>query len=618
MTGFVAVAGDEDVVRGASERVRACKSEEDLYLDRVVEDKALHVFATRDLGISARRDLTIVCDGVGDGFEHQSESVDAQRSALSVRLLQMFEADASTSTLDLHEHHYVAWNARTRELWAGRDALGVKPLFVHQGAQVVVIASSQRLIARALADRGPIDRDSVVRFAFGEPPKPLRTYFERTRSLAPGWRLTWSLDGLSEKRVLPEALADLPPCPDDVVRRFRDVLQLAILRRLGATLTTVTLLSGGLDSSAITEIASISRSEETARLRSLTLEFDPSRFSSESAFANMVGAPERLEQIKIVCTEPTLLEDADRQLREQGGLFLAPALYLGPSLYKEAHDLGATILLDGHGGDEAVSFGWGRLQELAEAGDWGKLSLELKHVAPQARQSARRTFLSFYLLYGPLSKATRFALRVERSLRRRLGCPRTDPRLKIVARDQRAPLQASLKKDRKEVASNGAPGAEFRRHMALVADSRQVSAFEILDAASSAMGVSARYPFWDRDLLRLCLSLPAKEKLDRGFGRLILRNALLELNPLVRWRRDKFDFSPVLAHALGACGAELLHLFLDAPPSSAIWTYFDKPTVAVLMRELNRLRDRTPGNVVQALWRFALASIWLEELELKK
>ena len=512
----------------------------------------------------------------------------------------------------------MAWDGRYRRLRAGRDALGVKPLFVHQGEQVVVIASSQRMIARALADRGPIDRDSVRRFAFGEPPQPLRTYFEQTRSLAPGCRLTWSTDGLFEDRVLPEVLAGLPPRPDDVVRRFRDVLQLAIARRLGSTSDTVTLLSGGLDSSAITELASASRAEETPRLRSLTLEFDPSRFSSETAFADVVGAPDRLEQIKVVCTEPTLLENVDRQLREQGGLFLAPALYLGPSLYKKARDLGTTILLDGHGGDEAVSFGWGRLQELAEAGDWGKLFQELKHVAPQARQSAWRAFLTFYVLNGPLRSIARFALRVERSLRRRIGRPRTDPRLRLVAREERALLQASLKEDRAKSVSPPPSGAEFRRHMNIVADSRQISAFEMLDAASSAMGVNARYPFWDRDLLRLCLTLPAEEKLDNGFGRLVLRNALPELHPLVRWRRDKFDFSPVLAYALGARGAETLQHLIETPSSSAIWSYFDKRAVARRLRKLRRMKQRTPGDVAQALWRFAVASIWLDELELKR
>ena len=274
------------------------------------------------------------------------------------------------------------------------------------------------------------------------------------------------------------------------------------------------------------------------------------------------------------------------------------------------------ILLDGHGGDEAVSFGWGRLQELAEAGAWRKLYEELKHVAPQARRSALSALLSFYLLYGPLNRITRIAIRGVLSLRRRVGRPRTDPRFSIVARAQRGNLQASLREDRARTASGlSEAGAEFKRHMSLIADPRQVVAFEILDAASSAAGVSARYPFWDRDLLRLCLTLPSGDKLDDGFGRLILRRALPELHPSVRWRRDKFDFSPVLAHALCARDAEKLRHLLEAPSSSPIWNYFDKRKIAGLIRKLRRMKRRTPGSVAQALWRFALASIWLEHVE---
>ena len=616
MTGFLVVAGDEAWVRRASERIRSSYPDEDSGLDQVLNDGSVEIFATGDLGIRQQRGLTIVCDGITSSVELYTGSLQAQRSQLSKKLLEAFELDAADGALSLQEHHYVVWDGRCRHLFASRDALGVKPIFVHEDGRLVIIASSQRLIARAVADRGPIDRDSVQRFALGEPPKPLRTYFQQTRSLAPGHRLTWSSNGVSEQRVLPEPLDNLASTADTVVQLFREVLELAIARRLGEPSETVTLLSGGLDSSAITQLASQSEVVNSSGLRSLTLEFDASCFPSETAFADLVGVADRLEKIKVVCDEPTLLQDIDRQLREQGGLFLAPALYLGPSLYRKARNIGAVILLDGHGGDEAISFGWGRLQELAEAGAWRKLLEELKHVAPQARRSALGAFFSFYLLYGPLNRITRLVIRGELSLRRRVGRPRTDPRFGVVARAQRGTLQASLKEDRARAPSVlPEAGAEFRRHMGLIANPRQISAFEILDAASSAVGVSARYPFWDRDLLRFCLVLPSREKLDDGFGRLILRKALPELHPSVRWRRDKFDFSPVLAHALCANDAERLQHLLEAPSASPIWTYFDKRTVAGLIRKLRRMKRRTPGDVAQALWRFAVTSIWLENLE---
>ena len=70
---------------------------------------------------------------------------------------------------------------------------------------------------------------------------------------------------------------------------------------------------------------------------------------------------------------------------------------------------------------------------------------------------------------------------------------------------------------------------------------------ETLHAAASALRVQLRFPFWDRALVEFCLSAPAGDKHRDGYTRWLLREAVPELPSVVRWRRDKLDFTPHLA-----------------------------------------------------------------------
>ena len=66
-------------------------------------------------------------------------------------------------------------------------------------------------------------------------------------------------------------------------------------------------------------------------------------------------------------------DDFDKVLSEQDGPFLAPGLQGCRRLYAEAAGGGVEALLDGHGGDEVVSHGLGRLKHLALTRRWRKL-----------------------------------------------------------------------------------------------------------------------------------------------------------------------------------------------------------------------------------------------------
>ena len=63
------------------------------------------------------------------------------------------------------------------------------------------------------------------------------------------------------------------------------------------------------------------------------------------------------------------------------------------------------------------------------------------------------------------------------------------------------------------------------------------------DRNSMLFAVESRLPFLDHRLVEYVLGLPADYKINQGYTKYILRQALPELPPAVRWRKDKLGFA---------------------------------------------------------------------------
>jgi len=62
------------------------------------------------------------------------------------------------------------------------------------------------------------------------------------------------------------------------------------------------------------------------------------------------------------------------------------------------------------------------------------------------------------------------------------------------------------------------------------------------DCSSMAFGLEVRHPFLDHRLVEYSVGLPATEKIRSGWLKFLLRSAVPEMPPQIRWRRDKQGF----------------------------------------------------------------------------
>ncbi len=500
---------------------------------------------------------------------------------------------------------FALWDARARRLVCARDVAGVRPLYYRANGGVLRFAQSASALAGAADDLRP---EALADFLYGRVLDAEGTWFAGVQRLPAGHTLVFESGVL---RLHPHArLAPALPDPGSPApETLRALLGAAVARRAGESEQVGVLLSGGLDSSAIACLLRDQRRKGGA----------PPLPTFSMMFREPARSVERHHLDAVLATggfAPTVLEldgyapfkGAESLLAATDGPVLAPNLACMRAVVAAAADQGIAVLLDGHGGDEVVSHGYGLLGELAAQGRWAALLREARGAADNYGRS-------------PWVLTRRIALRQKR-LDARIIARLLAPLDREAAPAAQRPPHHILSRDLMEssnlarrLAAFAAPEAmqgEAAQHAAVLADPLQPYGFEVHAAFYASLGITARYPFWDRQVAEFCLGLPAQEKLARGWSRLVLRRAMAGVVPdSILQRRDKLDFTVHLARGLVRHHHEQISDLL-VPAASPLAPYVDLAKARALYAAIAADPDAAQGRAVQMIWRAAMLGIWLE------
>lgn len=150
------------------------------------------------------------------------------------------------------------WDESTQSLFMARDRVGVKPLFYTQQGRAFIFGSELKTLLAHPYVPAKIDREGLAEiFCMGPSRTPGHGVFIGIKELKPGCCLLFSRNGL---RLWPYWQLESKPHTDSfntTVSHVRELLEDSAVRQLVADVPVCTLLSGGLDSSALTAFAAL-------------------------------------------------------------------------------------------------------------------------------------------------------------------------------------------------------------------------------------------------------------------------------------------------------------------------------------------------------------------------
>ncbi|HYE68652.1 MAG TPA: asparagine synthase (glutamine-hydrolyzing), partial [Anaerovoracaceae bacterium] len=189
---------------------------------------------------------------------------------------------------------FAIWDSEKKTLFLARDRIGVKPLFYSQRENIFLFASEIKAILAHPLAAPKLNREGLAEiFALGPARTPGHGIFSGISELKPGYcmkvnqkttRVTqyWTLNSHSHEEDFNQTAAFV-----------RELVYDSIKRQLVSDVPLCTLLSGGLDSSAITSIASqVYRNEKKEPINTFSIDYiGNDRYFQASEFQPDADAP---------------------------------------------------------------------------------------------------------------------------------------------------------------------------------------------------------------------------------------------------------------------------------------------------------------------------------------
>jgi asparagine synthase (glutamine-hydrolysing) len=287
--------------------------------------------------------------------------------------------------------------------------------------------------------------------------------------------------------------------------------------------------------------------------------------------------------------------------------FFAGNLYLHWEMYRTANRNGNRVFLDGLDGDTTISHGFEYLSDLVLKLRWKTLLREIQLIRKNLGMGRKRIVRDYCIM--PLCPT--WVYKAWDWLHGRFNDRRiTDT---LITPEFRSRLRLDERVNSLLAGSRSCTRSAREKHWEMLNFPLFAHALEMADKAAAAFRVEARYPFFDRRLIELCLSLPPQQKLGQGWSRWILRRAMEGILPKeIQWRPAKGDLSPNFYRKLLEMDRELLN---NVVTSRTLAPYVDSRAMEAAYRRYEAAPLRSHSDSSQ-LFAAANLAVWLENVGL--
>ncbi len=428
---------------------------------------------------------------------------------------------------------FAIYNTQTQELFIARDHFGIKPLFFYNANQKFAFASELKTLVEANQFRLKVNRRSLVSSLNYLWVSGNETMFEDCHKLPPGHHLTLEKGGApTVSRYWALSEVKTPTLERDAVLELSKVLVASVERHMVADVPVSSFLSGGLDSSLISVLAS----KTNPQLSTYTIAFnskdkgieqmpDDQKYAKQLADLHHFDHHEILISSRIIELLPKIVRALDEPIGD-------PAAINTFLICDAARKRGVKVLLSGMGADEIFA-GYRRHRATL-------LSLKFEKLPKTLQELARKALRYLPVRIG--SRGIRFTRWAKRFLEF-AGMPFEKAYMRSYSYYDRVELETLLKGDfSKEIDEVYAEHANIFNskfendrvnqmchadlHLFLLGLNLTYS-----DRASMAASVEVRVPFVDKTVITHAMGISGALKIKNGEAKYILKKVAEEFLP---------------------------------------------------------------------------------------
>jgi asparagine synthase (glutamine-hydrolysing) len=430
---------------------------------------------------------------------------------------------------------FVIFNLQNGDIFGGRDHMGVRPFFYAYEQNVFVFGSELRYVLASFKARPTIRQEYLLETLVTVKSDKGLSPFDNIFRLKPGNFLHcsggvisisqyWQPDPEKTLRFSREA---------EYIELFREKLVNAVTMRFTGVSRLGSELSGGLDSSAVTGIATEFAGETGVFFTAFSNIFPSDTgidFRDEHKFISCMRTFKPFGWVGVDRLKSSVPELLQYGIDIQGCYIQQGFSIFNQSIYEAAGNLGAQVLLSGFGGDELVSariaLPW---NEFITERQWKLLFEELFHKGVTLKALLKPGLIVARYIKSLISrpKYTTGVFTPELLDRRFANLP-----LQPVFAEKYALRKRHEDMYRKPWREN----TSLRQYNRIMLE-HLPQRMEYCYTAAAQYGVEYRYPLLDADLMETCLAFPPWIKQHHGINRYIFRQAIKSYVPEEIWQR---------------------------------------------------------------------------------
>lgn len=499
---------------------------------------------------------------------------------------------------------------QTQRLTLVRDRLGIKPLHFIRGDGYLAFASEIKALL-LLKDDHSVAPQALAEYLYFGNALGANTLYANIERVLPGeyWEIDL-IDGAIEKHVYWAVPRHSPSKPKakhasgGVVEKTRALLSNAVQRQLISDVPIGISLSGGIDSTAITAFAA---QHAPGQIDTFSIGFDFAGANDELAVAGRTAERLNTRHQELVVTNQKIADVVEQLGRSFDEPFADAAnipLYL---LYQEIQGQ-YKVVLQGDGGDELFA-GYPRYKTLRNINRLSLLGAPARGLARRLPASAWQQRL---FRYACILAEEDPGIRMARLLTVDHPESACEP-MSLLNDEYRQYLAGTDPFQRYSELATHSPALEATQMM-LMTDLQVILPDIFLtkvDRAAMALGIEARVPFLDTELVDYVSSLPADQKMLGGQQKGLLKLALRGIVPDEVLDAPKKGFGAPYGYWLKAA---LKDIFIDVISSRQSAGMLDTQKVLNLYQE----HCSAVRNWDFLLWKCLQLGLWLQRTALDR